>query len=347
MTTGCTEKHYSMEDFHAIEKIDTHLHINQNDPAIIEQGIKDKMRVVTINTDAWDHLSIAEQQEMSVSLKERYPDRFEFATTFSMKGWDDAEAWKEKTLAYLDKSFANGAVGVKVWKNIGMTYKDENDEFIMIDDPQFDPIFEYLAAQGQPLLGHLGEPKNCWLPLEEMTTHNDRRYFENNPQYHMYKHPEYPSYEEIIQATNNMLAKNPDLDYVGIHLGSMEWSIEMMAEHLDKFPNMTLDMAHRIPHLQYLSQQDRKKLRDFFIAYQDRLIYSTDLQHYPDAEDPQEIVDLTKSTWQDDWEFFVTDNEMSVWQVDGSFQGLKLPRQVIDKLYRDNATKWWFTELAK
>ena len=333
---------YSMDDFHLIEKIDTHTHINTNSPLVIEQGLTDNMRVVTINTDAWDGQSISDQQVIALELKNRFPDRFEYATTFSMEGWEDAETWVENTIAYLEKSFANGAIGVKVWKSIGMTYKDENDNFIMIDHPQFDPVISYIEEQAQPLLGHLGEPKNCWLPLDEMTTNNDREYFENNPQYHLYLHPENPSYEEIIQATNNRLDKHPNLDYVGIHLGSMEWSIEMMAEHLDRYPRMVLDMAHRIPHLQHHSQQDRDKLRNFFIEYQDQLIYSTDLQHYIDS-DPEEINDLTHSTWIGDWEFFVTDHTMEVWQVDGSFQGLKLPREVVDKLYRKNAQRWWFT----
>lgn len=345
MTNGCEKDFYSVEDFQSIEKIDTHVHVNTTSPVMIKQGMEDDMRIVTINTDAWERQHISEQRDVALELKRQYPDHFEFATTFEMDGWDDAESWEEKTLAYLEDSFARGARGVKVWKNIGMTFKDENGDFVMIDNPRFDPIFKYLAEQGQPLLGHLGEPKNCWLPLEEMTTHNDREYFENNPQYHMYLHPDHPTYEEIIEATNNMLAKNPDLDYVGIHLGSMEWSVDMMAEHLDRFPRMTLDMAHRIPHLQYLSQQDREKLRNFFIEYQDRLIYSTDLQHYANS-DPEEVRELTRTTWREDWEFFVTDNTMSVWQVDGAFQGLKLPRRVIDKLYRENATKWWFQELG-
>lgn len=342
---SCSEKSefYTVEDYNTIEKIDAHVHINTNSSVIIEQGINENMRTVTINVDAWDDQSILEQREIARKLKSQYPEQFQFATTFSMEGWEDAETWQEKTIAYLEESFEIGAIGVKVWKSIGMTYKDENDEFIMIDNPRFDPVFEYVTQQGQPLLGHIGEPKNCWLPLDEMTTNNDREYFENHSQYHMYLHPDYPAYEEIIQATNNMLDKHPGMDYVGIHLGSMEWSIEMMAEHLDRYPRMILDMAHRIPHLQYHSQQDREKLRNFFIEYQDRLMYSTDLQHYDDS-DPEEFMVLTRTTWRDDWEFFVTDNTMTVWQVNGSFQGLKLPRRVIDKLYRDNAKKWWFKE---
>ena len=42
-----------------------------------------------------------------------------------------------------------------------------------------------------------------------------------------------------------------------------------------------------------------------------------------------------------DWEFFATDNVMSGESFDGKFKGLKLPKVVIDKIYRDNAEKWF------
>lgn len=339
--SGCNaeqDNYYSVDDFHSLEKIDAHVHINVTDPIMIEQGIKDNMHLITVNTEIGS-IPISHQQNVAVQLKNRCPDRFAYATAFSLDNWDDAETWQKNAIEYLKESFEKGAIAVKVWKNIGMELRNADGDFVMIDDPQFDPVFEYIVNEGIPVFGHIGEPKGCWLPLEEMTVANDRQYFENNPQYHMYLHPEYPSYEEIIEARNNMLDKHPDMVFVGFHLGSMEWSIDMMIEHLDKYPNMILDMAHRIPHLQYLAQLDREKLLNFFIDYQDRFVYSTDLQQYEDS-DPEEVRKLAEDTWREDWEFFVTDNQLTVWQVEGSFQGLKLPREAIDKLYRKNVQKW-------
>lgn len=335
---GCQDSYYSTDDFASVEKIDAHVHINVIDPVIIEQGKDDNVRLISLNV-ASGRVPIRQQLDVSEELKNLYPDRFAFATTFSLEGWDDTVTWQEQTIEYLKESFDKGAFGVKVWKNIGMELKNEEGEFVMIDDSQFDPVFEFLANEGIPLFGHIGEPRNCWLPLDEMTVNNDREYFENNPRYHMYLHPEYPSYDDIIESRNNMLDKNPDLIFFGAHLGSMEWSVEMMAEHLDKYPNMILGMAHRVPHLQYLAQQDREKLRDFFIDYQDRLLYSTDLQHYTES-DPEDVRELARDTWREDWEFFVTDNTMTVWQVEGELQGLQLPKTVVDKLYWENAKKW-------
>jgi hypothetical protein len=39
------------------------------------------------------------------------------------------------------------------------------------------------------------------------------------------------------------------------------------------------------------------------------------------------------------WKFFTDDQMMRVPKVEGEFKGLKLPREVVDKLYRTNAEK--------
>lgn len=335
---GCRESYYEIDDFFAVEKVDAHVHIDIPNPVMIEQAMADNFRISIVNRDS-PAISYGIQRDVAVDLLSGYPDVTSYLTTFTMDGWHDPD-WVENTIAYLEESFEKGAIGVKIWKNIGMVAKNEDGAFIMVDDPRLEPVFAYLAERGKPVLGHIGEPKNCWLPLEEMTVNNDRQYFENHPQYHMYLHPEYPSYEAIITSRNNMLENHPDLAFVGAHLGSMEWSIGMMSDHLDRYPNMGLDMAHRIPHLQYLTQQNRDEVREFFIRYQDRFVYSTDLMHL-EGDDPADVQQLVRDTWREDWEFFVTDNTLSVWQVDGDFQGLKLPKEVIDKLYRENAERWF------
>ena len=43
----------------------------------------------------------------------------------------------------------------------------------------------------------------------------------------------------------------------------------------------------------------------------------------------------------DDWKYFVTDETMSSSLFPGEFRGLKLPRDVIDKIYYSNAVEWY------
>jgi hypothetical protein len=45
-------------------------------------------------------------------------------------------------------------------------------------------------------------------------------------------------------------------------------------------------------------------------------------------------------TWLLDWKFFTTDEVITTWEVDGVFRGLKLPREVVEKIYYRNAARW-------
>jgi hypothetical protein len=45
--------------------------------------------------------------------------------------------------------------------------------------------------------------------------------------------------------------------------------------------------------------------------------------------------------WLNDWKYFATDQTMTVDEVEGEFQGLRLPKSVIDKIYYSNAIKWF------
>ena len=255
---------YTADDFKAVEKYDTHVHINSDDTTFIQQAKEDNFRLLTINVNSPDDPAIEEQRSLALRLIKAYPDRLAYATTFNVKNWDSNE-WQPQTLAYLKESFEKGAIAVKIWKNIGMELRDKNGKFVMIDDSRFDPVLDFIEKNHVTLLGHFGEPKNCWLPVEQMTVAGDKGYFSKHPEYHMYLHPEYPSYEDQINARDNMLKKHPNLRFVGAHLGSLEWNVDELAKRLDKFPNMAVDMAARISHLQFQSAKNWQKVHDFII----------------------------------------------------------------------------------
>ena len=99
-----------------------------------------------------------------------------------------------------------------------------------------------------------------------------------------------------------------------------------------------VDLAHRISHIQYQSRHDRRKVRRFFIDHQDRILYGTDQIFATDA-DPVEFRQAAQKIWRTDWRYFCTDASMTVAEVEGAFQGLRLPKTVIDKIYRINAMK--------
>ncbi len=331
-------KYYTMEDFPDVEKIDAHYHIYTTEENSVEQAHTDNFMLLNINTYSGGCERVVDAHQNLKLLKQQEPEATAFTATFCLEGWNEP-GWADNTIAWIDQCIADGAIAVKVWKNVGMEYRDNDSALIMIDDPQFSPVFSHLEEKGIPLVGHLGEPKNCWLPLDEMTTKNDSNYFAENPQYHMYLHPEYPSYEEQMAARDRMLEKHPDLVFIGCHLASLEWSVDEMARFLDRFPNASMDMAARMGQLFYQTAEDREKVRDFFINYQDRLLYGTDIIDRGGSREA--FQNRLHQTWLDDWEYLVTDNNMSSNLIDGSFRGLKLPKEVVDKIYASNAREWY------
>jgi len=336
---SCTSDYYTLDDFKRVSKIDTHTHLQTTSTALTEQAAADNFRLLDVSVDYPPYPPLAAQQQFALHQIEKFPNRVRFLTAFTLNHWDSA-GWADEIIPKLKASFAAGALGIKLWKNIGMVYKDSAGRFIMIDNPKFDPIIQYIISQDKTVMGHLGEPKNCWLPLDQMTVNNDRDYFKNHPQYHMFLHPDYPSYDDQINARDKFLERHPDMRFVGAHLGSLEWDVDELAKRLDKFPNMAVDMAARICHLQFQSQSNREKVRQFLIKYQDRIIYATDSE-ISETSNPEDVKKQVHETWLADWKYFVTDEMMSVTAVNGKFQGLKLPRTVIDKIYHNNAIRWF------
>ncbi len=334
------QQFYTMADFKMVKKYDVHVHIDSNKPGFIQQATKDNFRLLTINwDDANESASMEVQQQFSLQQIKNFPDRIHYATTFSIRNFNN-DNWQEQTLAYLKSSINKGAIAVKIYKVIGMSLRDKNNQLVMIDDPRFDTIINFIAKNNLPVIGHLGEPKNCWLPVNEMTINGDKSYFTENPKYHMYLRPEFPSYEDQIKARDHMLEKHPDVHFIGAHLGSLEWDTDELAKRLDRFPNMAVDMAARISHLEYQAKMNWQKIHDFCIKYQDRLLYGTDLG-VSDLEDATTVKKHAHNTWVNDWKFFATNEQMKSSEFEGVLQGLKLPREVINKIYSSNAEKWF------
>ncbi len=328
-----SEVYYSLEDFNLVKKFDHHIHINTDETVFIKQAQADNFQFLDIVDDRPFGLPMDEQQKFAILNLKNFPNRMAFATTFSVKEWNNKD-WEENTISNLKRSFSKGAIAVKIWKNVGMDLRDESGNFVMVDNPRLDPILDYLAKHHIPLIGHNGEPRDCWLPLEEMTF--SQGYYGAHPEYHMYLHPEYPSYEDQINARDNMLTKHPDLKFVGAHLGSLEWSLEELAKRLDKFPNMNVDLT-RMSNLKLHTLNNRQKTRDLFIKYQDRLIYGTD-RGVIASDNPAELKRNIHNGWLSDWRFYVSD-DIIVLLGFGKLKGLKLPRSVVDKIYYKNAVK--------
>jgi len=332
------EKPVRYEDF---PKIDAHVHIRTTNPEITSFAIEEGFKFIMPCTRSGSREDIDRQLNYARIHKAKFPQDFSYLTTFSMERFEEQD-WQEEVIKLLEKDFKEGAIGVKVWKDIGMTFRDSLGNFIMIDDPRFDPVLQLIAEHNKTVVAHIGEPRNCWLPLDSMTVNSDRSYYQNHPEYHMYTHPDYPSYEDQINARDNMLAKHPDLRVVGAHLGSLEWNVDELAERLEKYPNFAVDMAARVCHFQV---QGEEKVRDFIVKYQDRLMYATDFG-IRDESDLEEMISEIGQEWKDDWRYFSTEEMMSNPKIPNDYRGLGFDNEVLRKIYYDNVFQW-FPEVFK
>jgi len=333
--TAPAPDYYTPADFQRVDKIDAHVHLHGPADRFMAQAIADRFRVLTINVQYPDFPPIAEQQREAVSLRERYPGWVAFAATFSTEGFQ-APGWSESAVRHIDEARAQGAVGVKMWKNIGMVLRNPDGSYVMPDDPRLGPVIAHLERASLVLLGHQAEPRNCWLPLEKMTVRGDRDYFREHPQYYMYQHPEMPAHDTILAARDRMLRAHPQLRFDAVHLASLEWDVDRVADFLERFPNAVVDLAARLVHLEYQAASNRQKVRRFLIRYQDRVLYGSDDSYGPDDADAHAVAEV-HSGWVEDWRFLATAAHMHSADFDAAFRGLRLPRTVVDKIYRRNA----------
>jgi predicted TIM-barrel fold metal-dependent hydrolase len=141
-----------------------------------------------------------------------------------------------------------------------------------------------------------------------------------------------------------MLERHPTLKVVGCHLGSLEYDVDELAKRLDRYPNLAVDLAARMVHLQI---QPRDKVRAFILKYRDRILYGTDLEfgggNGEAAKDPAEALARLAATYESDAAWLATDQDVAVERARAGFtsRGLALPGPVLRKLYFENARRWY------
>ena len=112
-----------------------------------------------------------------------------------------------------------------------------------------------------------------------------------------------------------------------------------VAENLDRFPNMSVDIAARIGEL---GRQPRAAQK-FFDRYQDRIVFGTDATPHGD-EFPQQV--FNDQLYEIYYRFLETDDEyfdyaparippQGRWRI----YGLNLPEPILRKVYFENAAR--------
>jgi len=324
----------ALRSFAALHPIDAHVHVFKTSPALqhfLEAENLTLLDILVVDDTLPYRKELQPQIYDSLNLVSSSRGHVFLCTTFDPFKFNGPNFARDSE-QQINRDFKNGAIAVKIWKNIGMEIKDSEGKYVLPDDPKLKPIYQDIADQKKTLLAHLAEPDLAWQPLDPKVNPLSSYYIEH-PQWHMLNKPGIPSKETILKARDQVLAQNPNLRVVGVHLGSMEADLDDLGRHLDLYPNFAVDTAAR---MEYLMFGPTEKVRAFLLRYQDRVIYGTDLDLLATANSEETIKDW-KSTYVNDWKFFATDEKF---EVEGhKVQGLKLPPDVLEKIYRKNAQR--------
>lgn len=328
----------------SIKKIDIHTHISSDAVYLREVMDKLNLKFFTICNKGLYVERMNFQVNAAKQFCNKYPRYYAWCTTFDLTRKNEPD-WIDQVKMHLKNSFDNGAVAVKVWKDVGLEIMNPDGEFIQIDDPMFNPIFDYIEQEGKTLFYHIADPIQDWMPLPVEP--------DGKPQRHLRDKSGKPSYFEIIAAGDNMLAKHPNLKFVGCHFGSIDFDLDELAKRFDKYPNLAVDACGRT-RTRYLIGQERGKVRAFFIKYQDRILYGSDISGGMIPSDY--LLDMTKigekwtpeqvsgkkesllRKYNDDFIYYGTDDEIP--RGDYLTHGLALPEEVLYKIFYGNAVKW-------
>ncbi len=328
----------------SMPKFDIHTHYRYERDFLQPLLEEWNMKTMLVQVDLGDPAVSRQKWEDIKTHHAQYPDRFVICAGFQAAGIDEPD-YADKMITQIKQDLADGAIAVKVWKNFGMVSKDADSNYVQIDDERLQPIWDFLTKEKVPVLAHIGEPLQAFRPLVESERNPHFNYFNEHPQYHAYQHPEIPRWETIMQARDNWLARNPELVVIGAHTGSMSHDVAEIAKRLEQYPNFYVEPAARFGDL---VRQESEKVRAFFIRYQDRIFYGTDLgTNQPaegqSAEAQQNQREYINKMIDIHWQYLsgadslYYDSPMISFPI--SSHSLNLPDSVLRKIYWENASK--------
>jgi predicted TIM-barrel fold metal-dependent hydrolase len=301
--------------------IDFHNHIDGMDPSEV-------LRVMdACGIEHLVNITMKPGTDGIASLKRLHaaaPDRF---STIGWMDWRDLgeEDFFERSVTRLEQCVSAGAIGMKIWKDLGLRLRDRDGSMLRIDDPRLDPLFARAAELGVFIMFHTADPAAFFLPSD---AHNER--FEE-----LSAHPDWSFYgssysrEDLLAQRNCVFARHPRTQFVAAHMGEQPEDLASLSKVLDAHPNVSLDMSARVAEL----GRQPFTARRFFIRYSDRILFGADLL-------PEETM------YRLHYRFFETEDEYFDYPSHASRQGrwqiygLGLPDDVLQRIYRGNALRY-------
>lgn len=263
----------------------------------------------------------------------QYPNRFAVFVHLDWMGdgqADDPPTWDcqrpdfaRRCARLLRDAKAQGACGLKIFKRLGLSYRNPDGSLIAIDDPRWDPIWAACGELGFPVIIHTADPAAFFLPIDE----SNERWEElaRRPEW-SFPQDKFPSRESLLNARNRVIARHPKTQFIGAHGANNPEDLATVGMWLERYPNLHIEFASRIGELGRQPYTARK----FLIQHADRVLFGTD-GPWPEQR-------LTQY-----WRFYETYDEyfpysekefppQGFWQI----YGVGLPDDVLKKIYFQN-----------
>jgi hypothetical protein len=151
------------------------------------------------------------------------------------------------------------------------------------------------------------------------------------------------------EARHRVLERHPKTRFVGAHMGTLpDCFIGDNAKLFERHPNFAADTSAAV---RRFLKQDPKAVRDFFLKYQDRILFGTDLGAFEEMVSHPfttlppyrhaEYLQTLRTAYRTQFAYYETEGPVTVFEW-GYFhgEGLHLPEPVLNKLYYSNAARW-------
>lgn len=258
-------------------------------------------------------------------FKEGAPERFQIFGGVDWSKWESlGEDFPEWAAGRLKVQKERGAQGVKIWKPLGLHVKDHLGKLVDVDDERLVPIWETAGELGLPVLIHVADPVAFFDPIDEI---NERwEELGEHPDW-AFTSPPFPPFLHILDGLKNLVRRHSDTTFIGAHVGCYGENLLWVGKMLDECPNYYIDISARVGELGRQPYTARK----FFIRYQDRILFGSDMS--PDLDQYR----LYYRFLETDDEYFNYNTSEVPGQGRWYVCGLYLPDEVLEKVYRKNA----------
>jgi predicted TIM-barrel fold metal-dependent hydrolase len=260
-------------------------------------------------------------------FKQPAPDRFQIFGGVDWSQWpEQGAAFPEWAAGRLRIQKERGAEGLKIWKGLGLSVKDQNDKLVDVDDPRLSPIWETAGELGLPVMIHVADPVAFFDPIDE--TNERWEELGNHPDW-AFTSPPIPPFKHNNTGLAEQVTRHPQTTLIGAHFCCDPENQEWVGALLDRCPNFQVDISARIGEL----GRQPYTARRFFLKYADRILFGSDMGPYPEA------YRIIYRFLESDDEYFNYNAAPIPLQGRWHVHGLFLPDNVLEKIYLRNAER--------